>query len=110
MRFAHRLFSMALVGAVASGLPLVASAAWNAEDGGPHREHRVDATPIGNDSAEPRSMAPKPGVAMQRPIAPAPAEPPSGTRSLAPKSGVAFTRPIGQPGSASASEAPLASD
>lgn len=110
MRFAHRVFSMALVGAVASGLPLVASAAWNAEDGGPHREHRVDAAPVGSDSAEPRSMAPKSGVAMQRPVAPAPAEPPSGTRSLAPKSGVAFTRPIGQAGGGSGSEASLASD
>jgi len=109
MRFVHRVFSMALVSVVA-WLPLTASAAWNAEDAGPHREHRVDATPTGETAKEPRSMAPKPGVAVQRPVRPAPAEPPVGTRSLAPKSGVAFSRPVGPAGEASASETPLASD
>jgi len=104
------MFSMALIGAVVSWLPLAASAAWNAEDGGPHREHRVDAVPTGDMAKEPRSMAPKPGVAMQRPVGPAPAEPPVGTRSLAPKSGVAFTRPVGPAGGGAVSETPLASD
>jgi hypothetical protein len=110
MRSANRVFSMALIGAVVAWLPFPAAAAWNAEDGGPHREHRVDATPTGEMAKEPRSMAPKPGVAMERPVGPAPAEPPAGTRSLAPKSGVAFSRPVGPAGGASAPETGLASD
>lgn len=97
MRFAHRLLSMALVGAVVSWLPLTASAAWDAEDGGPHREHRVDAPPAGPPQ-ETRSMAPKDGVAMKREVGPRAAEPPTGVHSMAPKPGVAFTRPIGSAG------------
>lgn len=109
MRFVRHSFTMALIGGIVSALPLAASAAWNAEDGGPHREHRVDAPPTGTP-AEPRSMAPKPGVAMERPVSPSPGEPPVGSRSLAPKKGVAFQRPVG-PGSAGSSpEMPLVSD
>jgi len=109
MRFARRVCSMVLVGATVSWMPLAASAAWNAEDGGPHREHRMDSAPTGTPK-EARSMAPKPGVAMARPVAPGPAEPPVGARSMAPKSGVAFTRPIAPRGVGSSEETPLASD
>jgi len=109
MRFAHRVFSMALIGAIVSWLPLAASAAWNAEESGPHREHRVDAAPTGTPT-EARSMAPKASVAMERPVTPRAAEPPLGTRSMAPKRGVAFTRPIAPAGVGSTSETPLASD
>lgn len=109
MRVARRVCSMALVGAVVAWLPLTASAAWEAEDGGPHREHRLDAAPSGPPQ-EARSMAPKPGVAMDREVAPHVAEPPVGTRSLAPKSGVAFTRPVGPAGGETTLETGLASD
>lgn len=110
MRFARHLSSMALIGAIVSWLPHAASAAWDAEDGGPHREHRVDATPTGQPT-EARSMAPKPGVAMQRPVTPpSSGEPRVGTRSLAPKKGVAFQRPIGPGNTEFSPDMPLVSD
>lgn len=109
MRFGRHLSSIALIGAMVSWLPLAASAAWNAEDGGPHREHRVDAPPTGTPT-EARSMAPKPGVAMERPVTPGAGEPPVGSRSLAPKKGVAFQRPVGPGSTGSSSEMPLVSD
>lgn len=110
MSFAHHMFSMAVAGLAAFWAPSVALAAWDLERSGPHAQHRTDSVPAEEAPKEPRSMAPKPGVAMQRPVAPAPGSPPSGIRSLAPKQGVAFSRPVAPPDSGSGSDMPLAAD
>jgi len=93
MRFVHRLFPMALIGAVVSWQPPAASAAWNFEENGPHRVKKT--TEVTITPKETRSLAPKEGVAFARPVTPRPAEPPVGSRSLSPKEGVAFARPVG---------------
>ena len=107
MRFAHRLCSVALIGAFVSWQPLAASAAWNFEKSGPHRIR--EAVPAGPPE-DTRSLAPKAAVAMPRPVAPHEPDPPKGVRSLAPKKGVAFTRPVGPPGGQPYNEMPLVSD
>jgi hypothetical protein len=108
MRFAHRLFPMALVAAIVSGLPLAASAAWRFEENGPYRVKKAEAVDI--TPKETRSLAPKPGVALARPVAPRAPEPPVGARSMAPKKGVAFARPIAPRGPGLAPERSYVSD
>jgi hypothetical protein len=107
MRFVRRSYALALIGAVVSWQPLAASAAWNFEKNGPHRIE--DAAPAGAPQGE-RSLAPKPTVAMARPVAPSEAGPPEGVRSLAPKKGVAFARPVGPRSGEPYTEMPLVSD
>ena len=111
MRHAPRSLRMITAGALVLGAPLVASAAWDLERSGPHAQHRVDVAPTADAPKEARSMAPKAGVAMQRPVGPPPASLPQGSRSLAPKKGAAFSRPVAPPGAGSGSPGmPIAAD
>lgn len=64
MRFLHRVVPVMLIGAVALGAPIVASAAWNFGNNGPHR---VKAAEPEGPPQEERSLAPKSGVAFARP-------------------------------------------
>lgn len=82
MRFVHRLLPMALIGAVLSWLPPTASAGWNFEENGPHRVKK--ATEVTITPKEPRSLAPKKGVAFARPVAPRAPEPPASQLGKAP--------------------------
>lgn len=108
MRFARRLFPIALIAAVVPGLPLTASAAWRFEENGPYRVRKAEVIHI--TPKEARSLAPKPGVAFARPVAPRAPEPRVGARSMAPKKGVAFARPIAPRGPGLSPERSYVSD